>query len=643
MSFFSDASGVNITGGTFYSAARDVNIQNDLQLAMQDTSQTLICVGAPVHGRDGFQTGIEDRPLSGLENNRRYAPDTERLPSHDWSTSPGLPPLDSYPRGGLFPVTSASAHSQTPVRRPYDETGRVSQAHEGPPTSPAHPLSNGLYSVPGNIMNTPPTTICAPPGPHGAGTNIHGGTFVGGNVNNIHRNGETGIGILHRAVALAALHDSAESYPQPRCHPETRKDLLEQLWTWCTDSSVESPILWLHGPAGAGKSAVMVTLSNRLQDAQQLGGTFFFKRGHPTRGNANVLFSTIALQLAVNIPELKLPIARVVEENPSLVARSMNMQLRQLLIEPCLTLEFHPIPTILIDGLDECEGKDIQQNILHLLRDSPTPACLPFRMIIASRPEPHIRELLELSSFRGQYRPFNIEQSYRDVCAYLESEFARIHREHSTLAATPYPWPAPEVIDRLVEKSSGYFIYASTIIKFIDDKHYRPTRRLAAIEGLSGVHSPSPFAALDALYRQILLEIPENPDLVPILRVIHHFHLRPDQIEELLGLESGDVQLALRGLYSVIDSTASHPFLNSGPGFIHASFADFLQDPLRAGDFCTSDAVGLNDLARLILSEFAYKHEHPEKNQTYPLALWVYIQFFLRRRLKLFAARWGTN
>ncbi|KAJ7912661.1 hypothetical protein B0H13DRAFT_1540512, partial [Mycena leptocephala] len=95
-------------------------------------------------------------------------------------------------------------------------------------------------------------------------------------------------------------HDAAESYPQPRCHPETRKKLLDELWTWCGDSStsnyvsddsshhfrdcsVDSPIVWLHGPAGAGKSAVMKSLSERLETAHQLGGTFFFKRGHPTR------------------------------------------------------------------------------------------------------------------------------------------------------------------------------------------------------------------------------------------------------------------------------------------------------------------------------------------------------------------------
>ncbi|KAJ6543494.1 hypothetical protein B0H10DRAFT_1670062, partial [Mycena sp. CBHHK59/15] len=66
-----------------------------------------------------------------------------------------------------------------------------------------------------------------------------------------------------------------------RCHPETRTEMLDDLWKWLTDSdSGMKPILWLHGPAGSGKSAIMKTLSQRLQDSSRLGGAFFFKRGH---------------------------------------------------------------------------------------------------------------------------------------------------------------------------------------------------------------------------------------------------------------------------------------------------------------------------------------------------------------------------
>ncbi|KAJ6558803.1 hypothetical protein DFH09DRAFT_527357 [Mycena vulgaris] len=367
------------------------------------------------------------------------------------------------------------------------------------------------------FWETPPAQVGAHapwlnafPAQYEPSTTIHNGTFIGGSVNNNVRNGESGINILHRIVATEAFHDPADGHAQPRCHPETRIEMQEKLWKWYINSEwpskergtesydTEPTILWVHGPAGARKSAIMETLSRRLEKAGRLGGAFFFKRRHSTHGSAKVLFSTIALQLAVNSPRLKLQISRTVEENPTLVNRSIGVQLEELILKPCLGLESPPW-IIIIDGLDECEGQNVQQDILRLIGDS-TQQRTPLRFIIASRLEAHIREVFVGLSGCGLYREFDVESSFDDVRTYLVSEFARIHREHSTLGDVSPPWPSEEVIDRLVRKSSGYFIYASTVIKFVDDKNHRSTQRLGAIENRNGTRFQSPFSALDELY-----------------------------------------------------------------------------------------------------------------------------------------------
>ncbi|KAJ6600391.1 hypothetical protein DFH09DRAFT_594975 [Mycena vulgaris] len=482
--------------------------------------------------------------------------------------------------------------------------------------------------------------------PHAPRT-IQNGTFIGGNVNNTVRNGESGtclvapsgpsskstipgINILHRISAVEAFHDPADSYAQPRCHPETRIEMQETLLNWCINSEwpptesgeksgedmtlTEPAVLWVHGPAGAGKSAVMETLSQRLEETTRLGGAFFFKRGHPTRGNAKVLFATIALQLAVHSPELRARISLIVEDNPTLVDRSIGVQLRELILKPCSAASSQPW-IIVIDGLDECEGQNIQQDILRLILDS-TRQPRPLRFIIASRPETHIRELLDGVSFHGLYRAFNVEKSFDDVRRYLVAEFVRIHHEHSTMVAVPKPWPSEEVINRLVHSSSGYFIHSSTVIKFVDDKNFRPTQRLEVI--LTGTDLKSPFGALDGLYTQILSMVPESRTLVPIIRVIDHFTgLSTSQIEALLGLESGDASLSLRSLHSVIEFMDG----DTTPFFIHASFGQFLRSFSRAGEFCVNDPAALADLARLVLAELGYMYDDPIKNRTPLLAL----------------------
>ncbi|KAF7349120.1 putative nwd2 protein [Mycena venus] len=308
---------------------------------------------------------------------------------------------------------------------------------------------------------------------------IHGGTFIAAETVN-HRQGDIGIDILHRAVALEALYDSADSFPQPKCHPETRTQMLEGLYNWATQANSARPgICWLHGPAGAGKSAIMQTLCQRLQDEGRLGGAFFFKRGHATRGNAKVLFATLAYQLALNNPNLKALISQGMEKDPSIVGRAMDVQLQRLIVEPCRFLSDSVPPELLIDGLDECDPLQAQAKIIHLINSAVCQHPKAFRFIIASRSEAHIREIFDNTSFNGILHSVNVEQSFEDIRRYFQDEFARIHHEHQhTMADVPIPWPSWNVLEGLVQKSSGYFIYASTVIKFIDDQFSRPTERL---------------------------------------------------------------------------------------------------------------------------------------------------------------------
>ncbi|KAJ7899381.1 hypothetical protein B0H13DRAFT_1718132 [Mycena leptocephala] len=243
---------------------------------------------------------------------------------------------------------------------------------------------------------------------------------------------------------------------------------------------------------------------------------------------------------------------------------------------------------------------------------------LPLRFLIASRPEPHIHEIFTWSLNRI-HCPLNVNQSFEDVRKYLLDEFARIHREHrATMARVPHPWPSVNIIDKLVEKSSGYFIYASTVIKFIDDKNFRPTERLAVITGMAEPRFGVLFAALDQLYTQVLAQVPDQPQLLKILKVITtdlSYSYKPVSaisIEQLLELEPGEVQLVMRCLHSVVGLPEDN---NWGISIHHASFRDFLQDPARAGIFYIGGCQHQTDLSRHILKVFSYKYSDPFLNQ----------------------------
>ncbi|KAF8192297.1 hypothetical protein K438DRAFT_1935123 [Mycena galopus ATCC 62051] len=413
------------------------------------------------------------------------------------------------------------------------------------------------------------------------------GTFIHANSINNHYGGGKGLDILDRHASLEALYNSADSFPQPRCHPETRTKMLDALYRWTTTSGSRPSVHWLHGPAGAGKSAIMQMLCQRLQDARQLGGSFFFKRGHPTRGNAKSLFTTLAYQLALHNAKLKFLIVRKVKEDPTVVRRDMNVQLQELIAEPCQTLGSAVPFILLIDGLDECADEEVQQQILALIGNTARQHPSMFRFLVASRPEASIRSSLRDVRFLDILDSTNVQQSFEDVQTYLLDEFARIYHKHSeTMGIIPTPWPPPAILNSLVQKSSGYFIYASTIIKFIDDEYAIPTERLEVVQNLgSTADDDRPFETLDRLYRQILSSLPLRfqPKLPTILCVIHEFpSLSPEVVDMLLQLKPGTVMLALRGLSSLIAYEKEKQLRHL---FHHASFLDFLRDPQRSAKF----------------------------------------------------------
>ncbi|KAJ7718611.1 hypothetical protein B0H14DRAFT_2481722 [Mycena olivaceomarginata] len=358
----------------------------------------------------------------------------------------------------------------------------------------------------------------------------------------------------------------------------------------------------------------MQTLCERLQDAGRLCGSFFFKRGDQTRGNAKVLFATLAYQLAICRHELKSLVSRNVETDPSILGRDMDVQLHTLIIEPCKWVQNDSPPILLIDGLDECEGHHIQQEIIRLIQSTANGHFVGLRILVASRPEPHIKETFEADSFQGVTEVTNIQQSFEDIRTYLRDELSRIHREHFTMKNIPTPWPSPQILDILVYRSSGYFIYASTAIRFINDKYFWPCKQLDIILRNLPLDSESPFVALDQLYIQILRGVPTRHIRVlgDILSVVVQFpsYLEAQDMDELLGLEPGNVELILRPLHSVLE------ILEDGRriGAHHASFLDFLKDETRSSSFYVGSAEHKAKLGRSILKALAYTYDDTRNN-----------------------------
>ncbi|KAJ7660285.1 hypothetical protein DFH06DRAFT_1326417 [Mycena polygramma] len=410
---------------------------------------------------------------------------------------------------------------------------------------------------------------------------------VGGNMNvNLTSYGENGLDVLYRSVLKNAMHNSADRPAEPCCHPGTRDSVLDSLRTWSQDGA---RLLWLHGCAGMGKSAIAQTFAANCEAEGILGASFFFKRDHPERGNWQGLFPTLAYQLAASFPELSDPLRQAVERDRLVFGQAMQHQFRKLIValfERTPPLAVRPI--LVIDGLDECGDHGAQLMILKLIIEALQIGAFPLRVLIISRPEPHLREVLQAAANFNVCRHLELcpdTSAYEDVHRYLCDEFSRLRECHASRGITlDTSWPGEDAINHLVEKSSGTFIYAVTVVRYVDDEYSHPVERLDSVLALD----PDSTAPLDNLYTQILSTVSNRSILRRVLHVVVKIHRwDPEEIDLVLQLRAGTSRLVLRGLHSLLSVPPVRTIgLRYTVELLHASLGDFLHDPARSSNLC---------------------------------------------------------
>ena len=370
---------------------------------------------------------------------------------------------------------------------------------------------------------------------------------------------------------------------------------------WIEEDDFSSSVFWMYGPAGAGKSAIAQTLAELIRASGRNGASFFFSRGKIGRDQAHHLFTTIAYQLAFHNTTFREHLNQILHENPTLPTKPIDIQMQALIVAPLAKLNgLHSVPVIIIDGLDECNGHDAQQLILTVIAEALRKSHISLRFLVSSRPEAHIRETFDSDQLYTMTRRLFLDESLnpnKDIEIYLKDGFNRIYEQHKQfMADIEKPWPSDGVIDLLIQKASGQFIYAATVLKFVGEEYYRPNKQLDIVLQPTPRRSTA-FPDLDALYTQILLTCPHRASLLLILGTILTFHCPqlPEVIEDICHMERNEVNLVLRSLRSLVripgiecrSSQHEEPEGEDDTGlrFYHASFHDFLVDEDRSGPF----------------------------------------------------------
>ncbi len=387
-----------------------------------------------------------------------------------------------------------------------------------------------------------------------------------------------------------AAFNSLERRHEPLCLRETRVELLRMIEKWIATPD-ERHIFWLSGLAGTGKTTISSTAA---QYHGHFTASFFFSRGGGDRGHARKLFTSIAVQLADRSPILKQYIVDAIKECSNISSLSLYDQWRYLVLNPLSRLDrgFRGLSLLIVlDALDECGDEKDVKTIIQLLAEARSVRTCRVRILVTSRPDIPIRNgFCDIAS--GVHRDCVLHDVSRaeidhDIELYLEHNFDMIRKDRGL----PKDWPARKVIQMLVRKSSGLFIWAATACRFVrDGKRFAEKRLSTVLKG--GNPDIAPETKLDNIYLAVLsncisddfdeVEKKETYSLLGDILgslVVLNAPLSPNSLGNLLDIPAGDILVSLEELHAILDIPASGDF-GSSIRLHHPSFRDFL---LRKG------------------------------------------------------------
>ena len=375
-----------------------------------------------------------------------------------------------------------------------------------------------------------------------------------------------------------------------KCLPGTRKSVLSDIMVWARDMQGQN-MFWLSGVAGSGKSTIAQSFSDAAADEGFLGASFFCSRDYLNRRELKNIFPTLSYQLAHRFPLFQNHLITIIKNDPTLAHTSLISQLENLLITPLS--EARVSCTIIIDALDECIDNQPASAILSVLGQFAKQLPL-VKFFITGRPEPQIRSGFRLPLLEPITQIFllhGVESSSvdDDIRLYLVQRLTTIAKQRSDLDL-PNPWPHPSEIEILTKKSSGLFIFASTLARFIESGHHNPKERLQLVVSEASSTAHEGHAGIDSLYSQVLMHAFSDVQELDVFVNARHIlgaivlafnPLSRQELSMILGISMTLVSTTLRHLHPIILVPGNE---HEEIRIFHKSFPDFLQDDKRCTD-----------------------------------------------------------
>ena len=385
----------------------------------------------------------------------------------------------------------------------------------------------------------------------------------------------------HASYDTRQAPDTAE----PRgCMEDTRKQILAELDEWAMDEAAPN-VCWLNGMAGTGKTSIAHTFSERLDEKQMLGASFFCSRSASEEvRDASLIVPTVACTLSRASPLLRSAMSQIIEDKPGVGSlHAVSKQFRLLLLNPIkgvLDSSIKIYKIVIIDALDECTAPGTVENLIQAVVEFASD--MPLKFFISCRDTTRIRSaFLHNRTHLPKILSLHNVEVQEDIKLYLEASLSAIV-ERNQLSIR---WPPPDELGILLERADKLFIYAATAVRYIGTHEVDFRERLKDITRLTPARMQT--GVIDSLYNEIMRQAfhcelkPEEVSWRHKTLSAAVFVLVPlslDAIASLSDMDTLQAQVALSPFRSVIQMPTADTSLVT---IFHASFPDFIVDPSR--------------------------------------------------------------
>ena len=251
--------------------------------------------------------------------------------------------------------------------------------------------------------------------------------------------------------------DRVIQYHSGKYLEETRLLIFEKIRLWLDDLTSENRVMVISGDAGMGKSVIAAVVCQRMQHSGRLSGSHFCQHNKERYRNPKVMLQSLACQLCGVLPEYKSELVKKLSRNLGVDMNNLEVQeLFEFLFEEPLCSVGDPGRNLLlvIDGLDESEYKG-RNDLLDVVANYFCKLPVWFRFLVTTRPEVNIADRLK------KFNPIQLEQddeeNVKDIRLFHEKQLSSVIQSGSE----------DGVIDALVRKAEGHFLYAYLMVDFI--------------------------------------------------------------------------------------------------------------------------------------------------------------------------------